>query len=568
MCASEDKGNDEASGEWLCSEIVSVRFNSLTILRNTVGSPLGLRLKLEPTAFKYIQNQALSTEAFTLEEYGMRNISLEPDRRYRLSVWLRPSTASTTWRLETEDVSGFITNTNDGITASLTAVPIMSLIVVSEVLRNPPQAAVHVKVTIKSGEDQSVFPKLQMLMPYGFAPNLVEPMNGTRMLLSLDMDAGVGVLDSPEGQVFSIRVTTPFATNKDPRWFVLAKTVVTDVITGVQTEKIAGWGQAEGFGVAPCPVTLNFGSVPELTAWLALSFYIPKIARGIFALITAPRTFDALCPEGSSQVLCERFVPVADMPSYLLNLNKRTLNVTLVNGVVEGDNLLYSFLLNVINPKILTIAESWTLRILDRDFTVVDSHLTVAPPAFQKDLEMGNPSLSWLSPPQMGEVSMVSVEVSFKRRVKDMKAVLISLPENYRHDIKHKNQLKNINKNFPVAIDLEWRIFPNLRWIRILVEVSSSGTANIVSAGTYRWQFPVMVPLYTPFNTEWFVTLCKDYSCVSPKHTNALSSFPVPNNEPQKPPITFKVTGTTAAAQASGFSLVLAVLLILQLIVL
>jgi hypothetical protein len=413
-----------------------------------------------------------------------------------------------------------------------------------------------------------VFPKLQLLLPYGFAPNGVEPINGSRMLLSLDMDAGEGSVDSPDGQSFNTRVTTPYATNKDARWFVLAKTVVVDVISGVQTERVVGWGQAEGFGVAPCPVTLNFGSVPELTGWLALSFYIPKVAGGSFALITAPRTFDVLCPEGNSQIQCQRFVPIVDMPSFLLNLRQRTLNVTLVNGVIEGDNLLYSFLLNVVNPAALTIVESWTLRILDRDFIVVDSHLNVYPPAFQKDLELGNPSLSWLSPPQMGEVSTVSVEVSFKRRVKDMKAVLISLPENYRHDILHKNQLKNINKQFPVAIDLEWRIFPNLRWVRILVGVSATGTANIVPAGTYGWQFPVMVPLSTPFNTEWFVTLCMDYACTSPKHPNILSSFPVPNNEPQRPPKVFKVTGTTAAAQPSGFRVVLVILLVLQVVTL
>ena len=35
----------------------------------------------------------------------------------------------------------------------------------------------------------------------------------------------------------------------------------------------------------------------------------------------------------------------------------------------------------------------------------------------------------------------MQVEVSFLRRVREVKAILVSLPENYRHDIQHKNQL-------------------------------------------------------------------------------------------------------------------------------
>ena len=42
---------------------------------------------------------------------------------------------------------------------------------------------------------------------------------------------------------------------------------------------------------------------------------------------------------------------------------------------------------------------------------------------------------------QPRQVSNVQVEVSFLRRVKGVKAILVSLPENYRHDIQHKNQL-------------------------------------------------------------------------------------------------------------------------------
>ena len=74
-------------------------------------------------------------------------------------------------------------------------------------------------------------------------------------------------------------------------------------------------------------------------------------------------------------------------------------------------------------------------------------------------------------------------------------------------------RLRNVNKQFPLTIDTEWRVFDNLRqrsqaqqriygsarerpsprYIKVLVEVAETGEAQIIIAGTYQWQFPVMV---------------------------------------------------------------------------
>ncbi|CAE8606336.1 unnamed protein product [Polarella glacialis] len=313
----------------------------------------------------------------------------------------------------------------------------------SEVSRNPPQSTVRVTVTARSGINQKPFSNLQAFLPLGFAPLGIEASNSTRMIIGLDMEEGVGGLSADEaGMSFRFRVTTPPETNVDRRWIVVAKDRSIDPDTGLEKEVYTGWGVATGFGVAPAPVKLNFASIPEFQGWMAISFYIPTIAGGRYALITAPLDFGVKCPENyaRSALICETFFADSTMPSYLTSL-KRTVNVTLVGGAAEGDNTLFALMLGVVTPGAGVIPGrlSWQVRVLDSVFVVVDSALGVAPPKFELHVDASNPTLAWGTPPQRGEVSVATVEVNFKRRVKDMAAVLISLPEKYRHDIQHKS---------------------------------------------------------------------------------------------------------------------------------
>eukprot|EP00931_Biecheleriopsis_adriatica_P048306 TRINITY_DN27909_c0_g1_i1.p1 TRINITY_DN27909_c0_g1~~TRINITY_DN27909_c0_g1_i1.p1 ORF type:complete len:3513 (-),score=559.98 TRINITY_DN27909_c0_g1_i1:29-9340(-) len=542
------------NGTWLCNDTVQLSLSAVELIRNSVGVPEGIRLTLARMPIAYVLSQesldVVAQSATNSPQPDFRDMALEPHRDYRLRIWLRATTANARWRITTEDEKGFTTNTNDALTEAIIAVPEMTLTAATGLTRNPPESAVYVRITVTSGNLRTRLSKLQLLLPYGFAPSGVEAVDGSRMILALDMDAGSGTLE--EGMVWDVRLTTPYETNLDPRWFVLGKTVIFDEITGAESEQIVSWGSFEGFGVQACPVSLNFGSIPSATGWMALSFYLPKSAGGVLVLVTAPETFGVACPQEDpdSDLQCAPFKPNGDMPSYLLGLGERTVNVTLSGGTQEGDNILYAFLLNVITPEALTAIDYWKVRILDKDLVVVDSALSVVPPRFEKDLEMGNPSLAWLQPPQKGEVSVVSVEVSFLRRVKSVQAVLISLPENYRHDIQHKNQLSNVNRQFPVAIDIEWRVYNNLRWVKVLIEVSAGGNPSIIPGGTYQWQFPVTVPVTQPFATEWYVTLCKDYNCVDLNSPNLVASFPIPNNEPQMPARVYEVVATTGGAEA------------------
>jgi len=552
MCLGQHGGVAE-NGTWMCDRLQEVNVTSRTVIRNSVGIVIGMRLSLGGMRPEHVLNQeSLDQVANALElegDLGSRELALEANRDYRLRLWLRASPAPTLWSILTQDVLGFLSNTNDGLTPGVTAVPEMVLTVTSDLTRIPPQSAVYVRVHIRTGASQGPFGKLQLLLPYGFSPYGASAVPSSRLLVGLSMEQGIGVLDQTTGMAFDLRIFTPATSVPDLRWFVLAKEVLVDDITGVTTEPINGWSEASGFGVAPCPVTLMYGGIPSATGWLAVSFYVPAVVAAKFGLITAPDTFRVQCPnaeETGLEVACEDFRVREDLPTDLQSL-ERTLNVTLVGGTVEGDNVLYMFLLNVLTPAEPNVFDYWQIRVLDSGFAVVDAALTVPQPRFVQEVEMGNPSLSWLQAPQMGEVSTVQVEVIFLRRVKDVSAILVSLPENYRHDIQHKNQLRNVNKQFPLTIDTEWRVFENLRYIKVLVEVTEAGEAQIIIAGTYQWQFPVMVPLIKPFASEWYVSLCSDQTCTDVRDPSIMVSFPVPNNEPQLPAKVYQVVSTTGA---------------------
>ncbi|CAK8988667.1 unnamed protein product [Durusdinium trenchii] len=556
MCLGSH-GGVSSNGTWLCDgPVLPVNVTQQSVLRNSVGIGIGVELVLGAVRPQDVLSQASLDEvsgALQLEgDIGSRALAMEANRDYRLRIWLRASAAPTLWTIRTDDVRGFLSNTNDGLLPGVLAVPEMSITVTVMLSRTPPESSVWVRIHILTGPEQSQFSRLQLLLPYGFSPVGADADPTARLIVELSLEQGEGILDSVIGMTFNLRIQTPPQSIPDARWFVLAKQVIVDEITGEITEPVNGWAFANGFGVEPCPVTLMYGSIASATGWLALSFYVPRSVQGRFVLITAPLAFEVRCPQAEQTGLvleCQDFRPRTETPTLLQSL-QRTVNVTLVGGTEEGDNMLYMYLLNVLTPAEEPIYDPWQLRILDAGFYVVDAALNVPQPGFVPDLEMGNPSLSWLDPPQMGEVSNVQVEVSFLRRVKGVKAILVSLPENYRHDIQHKNQLRNVNKLFPLTIDEEWRVFDNLRYIKVLVEVVEvSNQAQIITSGTYQWQFPVMVPLIEPFASEWYVSLCAEPTCSAVGDPGILASFPVLNNEPQLPAKTFQVKKTTKISE-------------------
>ena len=80
----------------------------------------------------------------------------------------------------------------------------MILTVTSSVTRVPPESAVYVRVHVRTGPSQGPFSKLQLLLPYGFAPYGASAAPSSRLIVALNLEQGEGVLDQVTGMIFNL----------------------------------------------------------------------------------------------------------------------------------------------------------------------------------------------------------------------------------------------------------------------------------------------------------------------------------------------------------------------------
>jgi len=549
LCNGPDAGADD-KGTWSCGDIVGVNFTQMSLIRDTFDVPVGLRMVLLPMDPRYVVQRSALDEIASLTD-GQRSMALEANRNYRVQIWLLPTMVDTWWSISTEDTTGFPTSSNDGETSSIAAVPEMAVTVTPHVGRSPPLSAVYITITIKAGAGQTAFSRLLVILPYGFVPLGALAPDNARAMVELDLRQIVN--PQVDEMSYQFRVLTPRRTNLDPRWFVLARRVTVDEITGAQSDRIVGWGSAGGFGVEPCYVEARYGALPRYTGWMSLTWKAPQIAGARYALFTAPNEFRVSCPPPSQAAQpCEPFQLAEGMPNTITELPiTRTLNVTMAKGSPEGQDFVFFMMLLIETPAVLTSLQPWELRLLDQVFTVIDAALEIPSLMFAPDLQAENPTLSWLTAPQYGEAATAAIQVIITRRIRTLRMLVFMLPEGYRHDIQHKNQFANINKNFPLAIDKEWRDFSNKRWVRIYIEPTT------VASGTFQWNFPVVVSTSAPINTEWYVLLCGDYNCQTFSDPSVMAIFPVPDFQPKIPARTPASWITTSSAAMSGMTLTL-----------
>merc|ERR1719335_423671 len=214
-----------------------------------------------------------------------------------------------------------------------------------------------------------------------------------------------------------------------------------------------------------------------------------------------------------------------------------------------------SFLMGLRTPEVPPDDEEigtlryWDIQIFDAEHECVDAAFQIPSPQFVFGVYVNTPTIAWTNDARPGERSVVTVELTLTRRVRRVKSVLISLPSRYRHDITRYKEFRNLNRNFPVALDRDWRVFENRRWVKILIDdMNSTKTLQFLPPDNYRWQFPIMVPTTLPASKTWFLSLCLDYFCEAPYDAHVLASFPIPGIGISTDGAT---TGTTGQSGAS-----------------
>jgi len=217
----------------------------------------------------------------------------------------------------------------------------------------------------------------------------------------------------------------------------------------------------------------------------------------------------------------------------------------------------------------------WDVRIIDEGYNIVDGAIGIRAPTsgseWMKDFYVDAPRLYWESPPQAGESEVAIIEVNFARRVKEVRALLIALPERYRHDIPSAGSVVVENEFFPLATDRPWSFYQNLRWVRILVKTPEAEGFDFIPGGTNRFRIPTMVPTTMPANKEWYFALCREDTCedvdnAEEGYGDVYVAFPLPNVVTPLPPKVFPVGARTQVAGAPGRVLDACVLLVVALL--
>lgn len=466
---------------------------------------------------------------------------------YRLHMWMSPSVYTSKLGVDALDGGPLPVATNDGLTAAIQAVAMMTLKVEIAYTRIPPMAVLDATITLRAGANQRGFTELAVALPPGLSPfgmGMSSDPYGTKRLVSkIPVDSSALEAIMGEGMAFKLRIITPPVDPRDLRWFVMARKVTHALVGSLESDTTVdtGWAVAEGFRVLPMPVRLVYGAIVDFTGWLAVSFLVPAQVNGMFAKVDAPPGYSLQCPDKT--ILSKPCATLISVP--------RQANVTLVDGIKAGSNFDYAFLLSVTTPS--TVAEvaveaAWSVVILNVELLPVDS---TGPFVYRPlvDYFLTRPTLAWRTPPQHDESAVVVIEFTLWNRIEGLKAILIELPFRYKHDIQHRNQFKSLNPLFPTAIDVEWRNFKDsLSWVRILANDDVPKERDFIPAGTFQFEFPVRVPAQLPTNLEWYFSLCEDYSCQTKDDRSVKVAFPVPNTDPINAASLWKRSVATADA--------------------
>jgi hypothetical protein len=318
---------------------------------------------------------------------------------------------------------------------------------------------------------------------------------------------------------------SPNATVDDSRWFVSMYKWSLDVITKTDDNaEMTAWGMYPGWSLEALNVTIIYANIELFKGSVSVFFEVPSLASGKFAVIKSPDGFELFCPEAVA----------GKPPPVCRSKEAASVNLTLADqGKEEGENMVYSFVIPMQTPERNPPVITWDVRIHDKIDNVVDGIVGLKKEEFVPGMYLQDPHIQWETPPQRGEFSDVIITVTILRRIWHLRALLVTMPEGYSHDIQHPNQFKSLTKTFPVAIDVPWRNYENLGWVRILIAKAST-EVDFVPGGQYQFKYPVMLPLYEPFATEWYLSLCKTYDCesVNPPDPGVVISFPMPQPDP------------------------------------
>jgi len=551
----------------------SVRFSNivlrLTELHVIIGTDYILRAKdlrifpFNTTGYRrLVSTKALPAIANTTSSIGVSLLDpLLSNKDYVIILPLRTASnmaSAGQWRFELRDAASPLpVQTNDAQLSSFKLAEVFSIGV--SVGHASPSASILVTLALDFGV---ALPTLLSIVPpltYNFPSNC---SNSALVLCIVGTRKGrtVALLTQPGGKAFSNSATLEvlaLSPTTDPAlraWSIEGLAVPVDKLINVGVAAIegdqVGWGQNRlGIMLTPMKnVVIQYAAVPLVITSLSLSFTVTyRDGKQPAALRMIPPT--------SYRISCSgKYLKLVSLPAQNVTCTPEPFTLKLKNGSVfpEGRHL---FIVEVRvpsrTPKVEVGRESdsfFRVLLLDATDKVLDSDTEVpAKPVQSPQLQSDQSFLQWTSSAQ-GAETVITFGFRLKRSIPafggatiagaqpvQVAALLLEMPAGFQHLITVKEDVKNLNNEFPLPKGSErWAEYDsngtigsffgqsvhNPRLLRILRDQSQR-----VPVGTYGFSLPVRIPVAMPRDNVWHLSLCSAASCSSQDDASVVISF-------------------------------------------
>jgi hypothetical protein len=469
------------------------------------------------------------------------------------------------WRFELRDAAVLPMQTNDAQLPGFKLAEVFGISV--GVGHAPPSAEIRVSLSLDFGVAMPTVLSIVPPMTFSFPSNC---SSSALLVCIADVQNGrsVAMLMLPGGRAFSnsaaleIQVLSPF---RDPAlrgWSIQGLAVPADKLSSVGVAEVegeqVGWGEYRlGFILTPLSnVVIRYAAIPLIVTTLSVSFDVKyRDGQEVVALRMIPPT--------SYRISCaQRYLKLVSLPEQNATCTPEPFTLKLNDGssFPEGRQL---FIMEVRvpsrTPQVAAGVDSmFRILLLDSSDAVLDADMEVPAIPVQSPLLQTNQAvLEWTSSAKGAETT-ITFGFRLKRSIPSsgqaggtqvvgeqpiqVAALLLEMPAGFQHLIAVKEDVRNLNSEFPVANrwGRQWAEFDsnstvgsffaasqetghNLRLLRIVRDQSQR-----VPVGSYAFRLPVRVPAVMPRDNVWHLSLCSVATCSSVDDASILISFVLP----------------------------------------
>eukprot|EP00392_Amoebophrya_sp_AT5.2_P003492 g3497.t1 len=465
---------------------------------------------------------------------------IQANQIYKIRFRVTPKIGSSNWRIETFALNNFAlpSNTNDNEEGPFAPVYRIGLEITVLNDRRPPGAQITLLVKVMPGN--ASVRQVVIIAP----PTFDFPQDcglNCEAYITYQPESRKSVrIASPDGMALTvttlsairIHTITPAVTPDAVSWFV--QTMAGSLSGGFT---VTGWERYQGFPIRQMePAHLWYPQRRGLAgANFAFTFNFAA-DNGRVIKVIPPVLYEVYCstmPASGAPAFFQVSLP-GGKPGCEDNPLQLTLTVNMRAGkysfIIGGDVPAQDAQAGV-TQEFALIVESAFGDVLDATYRIPARNPLMPTRA-------SGATLNWGGVPRPGRRQLVHVGLDYDEDMTGIEAVLVTLPLGVTPDfskelLARKRDVKNLNKNFPVATADQWADFSGEGEVPAFVKIITEERSGLtIEKARYKWEFYVQLPNELPPENIWYVSLCQARQC---KNINVEPASAIP--------VTFPIQG-------------------------